>query len=51
MDNKFDKVKIINHWIESSDNDFKAMIDLYQTQNNNWALSYGQFHERMGRKN
>lgn len=29
MDKDFDKVNIINHWIESSDNDFKAMIDLY----------------------
>ena len=41
MDNEFDKVKIINHWIESSDNDFKAMTDLYQTRNNNWALFMG----------
>lgn len=41
MDKEFDKVKIINHWIESSDNDFKAMIDLYQTRNNNWALFMG----------
>jgi len=41
MDNEFDKERIINHWIESSDNDFKAMIDLYQTHNNNWALFMG----------
>ena len=38
---EFDKERIINHWIESSENDFKAMIDLYQTQNNNWALFMG----------
>ena len=31
----FDKERNINHWIESSEKDFKAMIDLYQTQNNN----------------
>jgi HEPN domain-containing protein len=41
MDNELDKQRIINHWIESSDNDFKTMIDLYQTQNNNWALFMG----------
>ncbi|MCK9414451.1 MAG: HEPN domain-containing protein [Prolixibacteraceae bacterium] len=41
MDNEFDKERIINHWIESSDNDFKAMVDLYQTKNNNWALFMG----------
>jgi len=38
---EFDKERIIHHWIESSDKDFKAMIDLYQTQNNNWALFMG----------
>jgi len=41
MNNEFDKERIINHWIESSENDFKAMIDLYHTQNNNWALFMG----------
>ncbi|NEW80814.1 MAG: HEPN domain-containing protein [Mariniphaga sp.] len=33
--------RIIIHWIESSDHDFKTMNDLYQTQNNNWALFMG----------
>ena len=42
MDSEFDKERIISHWVESSDNDFKAMIDLYQTKNNNWALFMGQ---------
>ena len=42
MDNEFDKERIISHWIESSDNDFKTMIDLFQTKNNNWALFIGQ---------
>ena len=41
MDKEFDKDHIINHWIESSDKDFKTMIDLYQTKNNNWALFMG----------
>jgi len=41
MDSQFDKAIIINHWIESSENDFKAMIDLYQTKNYNWALFMG----------
>ncbi|MBA4407980.1 MAG: DNA-binding protein [Odoribacter sp.] len=38
---EFDQERIVNFWIESSDKDFKAMIDLYQTQNNNWALFMG----------
>lgn len=41
MNKEFDSARIINHWIESSDRDFKTMIDLYQTQNNNWALFMG----------
>lgn len=41
MESEFDQDRIINHWIESSEKDFKAMIDLYQTQNNNWALFMG----------
>lgn len=41
MESEFDKEHGINHWIEASDTDFKAMIDLYQTRNNNWALFMG----------
>jgi HEPN domain-containing protein len=41
MNNKFDKEKIINHWIEGSDKDFKTMMDLFATQNNSWALFMG----------
>ena len=41
MDNEFDTERIVNHWIESSDKDFKTMIDLYKTQNNSWALFMG----------
>jgi len=38
---EFDKERIVGHWIESSDKDFKTMMDLYRTQNNNWALFMG----------
>ena len=41
MDNEFDTEGIVSHWIESSDKDFKTMIDLYKTQNNSWALFMG----------
>jgi len=41
MDNSFDKERIINYWIESAENDFKTMNDLYQTKNNSWALFIG----------
>jgi HEPN domain-containing protein len=41
MDNNFDKEKVINHRINSSDNAFKAMIDLFNTKNYNWALFMG----------
>jgi len=41
MEQGFDKEKIIGHWIESSDNDFNTMIDLYKTKHNNWALFMG----------
>lgn len=41
MDNEFDRERIVGHWIESSDKDFKTMIDLYNTQNNSWALFMG----------
>ena len=41
MHKEFDSERIIHHWIESADHDFKTMIDLYQTQNNSWALFMG----------
>ena len=41
MDNEFDRERIVGHWIESSDKDFKTMIDFYNTQNNSWALFMG----------
>ncbi|MFO7723391.1 MAG: HEPN domain-containing protein [Bacteroidales bacterium] len=33
--------KMIHYYIESSDKDFKTMMDLYQTRNNAWALFIG----------
>jgi HEPN domain-containing protein len=41
MDKSFNSEKLIKHWMDSSDKDFKTMIDLYQTNNNNWALFIG----------
>lgn len=41
MNTEFNKQRIIDYWIESSEKDFKTMIDLYQTQNYNWALFMG----------
>ncbi|MBA7516508.1 hypothetical protein ES705_08556 [subsurface metagenome] len=41
MSESFDKEKLIMYWIDSSDKDYKTMQDLYQTQNNNWALFMG----------
>jgi HEPN domain-containing protein len=41
MGNDFDKDGLIDYWIESSDKDYKTMIDLYQTKNNHWALFMG----------
>jgi len=37
IDTKF----IINHWITISDNDYGAMIDLYDSKRYNWALFIG----------
>ena len=38
---EFDKEHIVGHWIESSEKDFKTMMDLHKTQNNSWALFMG----------
>ena len=36
MSDKFDKDKLIEYWIDSSEKDFKTMQDLYRTKNNTW---------------
>lgn len=41
MSKEFDKDKLISYWVESSDKDFKTMEDLFQTNNNSWALFMG----------
>lgn len=41
MSQEFDKDKLIRYWIDSSDKDFKTMEDLFQTNNNHWALFMG----------
>ena len=37
----FDSNKLINYWIESSDQDFKTMLDLVNTRNYHWSLFVG----------
>jgi HEPN domain-containing protein len=41
MSEKFDKNKLIDFWIDSSEKDFKTMMDLFRTKNNNWSLFIG----------
>ncbi len=41
MDKSIDFDRIIDYWKESSDKDFKTMLDLYQTKNYSWALFMG----------
>ena len=42
MDNQqLDIDKIVKHWIETSDNDFEAMLTLYQSRIYHWALFMG----------
>lgn len=41
MDADFNTERIIQHWVEGSDKDFKTMNDLFVTKNNNWALFMG----------
>ena len=33
--------KAFEYWIESSDQDYKTMTDLFATQNNHWSLFMG----------
>ncbi len=37
----FDKDKLINHWIASSDEDFETMIILFESKKYVWALFVG----------
>ena len=40
-DNKFNIEKTINHWINSSDRDYKTMIHLFESKDYQWALFIG----------
>lgn len=33
--------KLINYWTESSDNDYKTMMDMYKTKHFHWSLFIG----------
>jgi len=37
----FDEEKLVNHWINSSDDDFATMQDMYNTKHYNWTLFLG----------
>ena len=39
--NDFDRVKIIKYWLDSSDNDFKTMLSLYDNKKYSWSLFVG----------
>ena len=41
MSEAFDKEKLIAYWTESSDDDYKTMLDLFRTNNYHWALFMG----------
>jgi len=41
MANDFNVQKIIDYWIESSDEDYNTMLDLFQTKNFGWSLFIG----------
>src|SRR5438552_9999001 len=39
--NEFDNEKLINYWLNSSDDDFETMISLYDNKRYNWSLFVG----------
>ena len=41
MAEDFNVQDIIDHWVESSDEDYKTMLDLFHTKNYGWALFIG----------
>ncbi|MDZ7739615.1 MAG: HEPN domain-containing protein [Bacteroidales bacterium] len=38
---KFNREKLINFWIESSDDDFDTMIDMFNSKRYSWSLFIG----------
>ena len=44
MENEnFDSDKIIQYWIDSSDDDFDTMMVMFETKRFNWSLFVGHF--------
>jgi HEPN domain-containing protein len=41
MTDDLDINNIMDYWIDSSDEDFKTMLDLFHTKNFSWALFVG----------
>ena len=41
MSNEFNVQNTVNYWIESSDEDYNTMLDLFQTRNFGWSLFLG----------
>jgi HEPN domain-containing protein len=41
MTDELDKHKLFVYWIESSDDDYKTMLDLFDTNNYAWSLFMG----------
>jgi HEPN domain-containing protein len=40
-DSNIDIDKIVNHWIETSDDDFETMLSLYHSKSYGWSLFLG----------
>jgi HEPN domain-containing protein len=38
---EFDKDKIVNYWIDSSDDDFETMISLFESKRYSWSMFVG----------
>ena len=41
LDNKYNIDKIVSYWIESSDNDFETMNNLFRSKDYSWSLFIG----------
>ncbi|MBN2520466.1 MAG: HEPN domain-containing protein [Bacteroidales bacterium] len=41
MTKNIDVSKIFQHWIESSDKDYKTMVHLYESKDYSWSLFIG----------
>ena len=44
MDNKGQTIKtkkVVQHWIETSDSDYKTMVELFESKRYHWSLVIG----------